>query len=473
MGDGRARFGVGLLVAGALALGAGRAAAQVPAAERLRLIQDRARVELRDRYLKLPAPTGTQTDVGAWITLTGLDLRDDDHQSNVPDLIQHVLVQDYRVWISQVYSKDLKMYGRARKLAFGFGTLPGTPEPDTAIQEKVEVDLLFLDIDMGRGFAGRPGRQFQRVGRGLTLSADLDGLEFSHTGEGWRHRAFGGSSLRRDPNLDTSVVGFDRGTAKRDFALVESEYRTVNGPRYYGYGVLQHDRSRSLNPVQAARPFRYHSEYLGVGAEGRVSQSLHYYLEGVRQTGDTLADIASSPRVKIRAGGALAGLLYYPRGDWHPLATLEYGWGSGDARRGSVTSVFGGKQTGTTDENFLYFGAFDGGLALSPRLSNLHVVRLGYQVKPRPTGARILPEVLVGGKVSAYFKDDPDGVISDPLPALASSRVGTGVDLFVAARPVSDFSLLAQVGRFMPGAAYPATVQDASNRILLTTTLSF
>ncbi|MBI4863173.1 MAG: hypothetical protein HY815_23340 [Candidatus Riflebacteria bacterium] len=155
------------------------------------------------------------------------------------------------------------------------------------------------------------------------------------------------------------------------------------------------------------------------------------------------------------------------------MATLEYAFGSGDARRGSVTNTFGGKQTITTDENFLYFGTYDGGLALSPRLSDLHVLRAGYQVRPFPKKGRRLPDLLLGTKVACYLKDSVDGIISDPAAAMASRDVGWGADTFLAYRPLSDVSIFVQGGQFWPGAAYPVGVRDRTDRVLASASLSF
>jgi hypothetical protein len=329
-----------------------------------------------------------------------------------------------------------------------------------------------VDGSVSKRFTLRAGRQFVYLGRALVLSTDLDGGSVTHAEGPWRHRVFAGTSIRRDPNLDTSVVGFARGTQERHYYLAESSRTFESGTRAYGYLLAQQDDSRSLSAVQQARDFGYNTVHGGVGAEGTLDQLVHYYVEFVHQGGTALAD-APGRRVDIDANALLAGLLYYPRSDWHPLVTLELAHGSGDPARASVTNTFGGKLTATDDTNFMYFGVYDGGLALSPRLSNLNVARLGYQIKPLPRPGRKLPGLLVGAKVSGYWKDEANGVISDPLATLANRYVGWGADGFIGYRPLSDVSLLAQYGRFSPGSAYAAAAHDATNRVLLTSTISF
>ena len=459
----------GLTVAPALAQ-----ADAAGAVERVRQITNEARVQgdRPSKFLDLAQQEERQHNVGGWVTITGLDLRDDDHNAAKPDTLRTVLIQDYRLWAAGEMSKDATYYVRGRKLAFEFDTLSGVPEPDFASQEKATLDLAYVDWGFAPGFALRAGRQFTYVGRALVLSADLDGASVTYTHGSWQHRVFGGVTVDRDPNLDTSIVGFAKETQDRDFYLTDTSYSFESGTRVYGYAMVQQDHSRSLSAAQQARDFSYNTVHVGAGAEGSLGQLLHYYAEFVHQGGSMLAD-GPGTRVDIDANALLAGLLFYPETAWHPLASLELAHGSGDPARTSVTNTFGGKLTATADKNFMYFGTYDGGLALSPRLSDLTVLRAGYQVKPWPHEGHVLPGLLVGAKGSVYWKDETNGVISDPLATLASRYVGSGVDAFIGWRPLSDFSLLGQYGRFIPGSAYALGANDASNRVLLTSTLSF
>jgi hypothetical protein len=449
------------------------------ARERFRLIQEDKSVKAADaEFLRLEQSGDRDLDIGGWSTTTYLDLTNDDHRRAVADLLESVTIEDYRFWVAAGLHKgrkvDVKSYARGRVLDVHFDTAPGVVAPDTRSQEGLELDLGYVDVTGTSGFSARAGRQFVRVGRGLTLALDLDGLDLAKARPSWTYRVFGGETVPRDPNIDTSVVGFARRTQRRAFVLGEVEHRTDSGAKYYGYVVVERDSSRSLDPAQRRRNFSYDTEYYGGGTAGRFNPLLHYFLEVIHQSGEVLIDVPTDPRVSIDGTGLLSGLLYYPKWRWRPLASLEYSLGSGDPRRGSVTNVFGGKQTITRDENFLYFGAFDGGLALSPRLSNLHVLRAGYQVKPLPAkDDQELPDLLIGTKGTLYWKDDVNGVISDPLAILASHDIGTAIDVFLAWRPFSDASMLVQYGRFIPGDAYMSGANDPSERLLAAGTLSF
>jgi len=463
-----------LALASLAATGARAQTLDAGAAERVRLVTDEARRQTAppSTFLDLAKQDERQIDAGGWVTVTSVDFRDDDHSASKPDAFKSVVIEDYRLWVAGEITDDLKFYVRGRKFNFDFSTNAGVASPDFASQENVTLDLAYVDWGFAKDWALRAGRQFQTLGRALVLSNDLDGAAVSYQHGPWQGRVFAGTTIDRDPNLDTSIIGFAQRTQDRDFYSADASRTFDNGNRAYGYLLVEHDNSTSQSAAQSALDFHYHSNYLGLGTEGSIAQDLHYYGEYVREGGTMFADTPKT-RVDIDSNAFLGGLLYYPDFDGHPLATLEIAHGSGDPARSSVTNTFGGKLSASDDNNFLYYGSYDGGLALSPRLSNLNIARLGFQMKPFPDDGKQLPGVLVGTKLSEYWKDDKNGVISDPLATLAARYVGWGFDFFAGYKPLSDVSFLAQFGRFTPGSAYAPGASDASNRVLLTSTLSF
>lgn len=435
--------------------------------ERLRLIEAERQEALQPRqYLELPRSPDSPFDIGGWTTLTFIDFREDDHISTAPDPVEGLFLQDYRLWMKGGFTRETSYYLRLRHLEFGFQTAVGVPTPNTERQSDAIVDLGYVEYRPTSRWMHRFGRQFVRAGRGLSLATDLDGVDNVYQGNSWSYRLFLGKTINRDSNIDTSIVGFNEGNQDRFFYMGSGEYRTEDGDRYYGYALSQRDESDSDDPAQRLVDFHYHSNYYGLGTEGSFNPEVHYFFELIQEGGDTLADFGTRPRVEIDATGITSGLLYYP--DWagNPFLSLEYASGSGDPRRGSVTNVLGGKQTAERDQNFLYFGVYDAGLALSPRLSNLHVLRVGYQARPLPKDNQVLPDLLAGGKLSLYRKDSKDGVISDPSAIMASDDVGEAIDLFVGYKPLSDTSFLVQYGQFWPGAAYAPGGDHPSTRVL-------
>lgn len=444
-------------------------------AERRRLIQLRGRDPgAKSMFLNIPKAPGRAFDVGGWVTAASLDLRDDDKQARTPDSTHSLLFGDARLWFAGEAADDVDFYVRFRHQDFKVRTDPLTAPTDLSQQEGTKLDQAFVDWQINKKVEARIGRQFVQVGRGLSLALDLDGAGVDYTDPQWHHRVFVGRSLDRDPGLDTSLQGFDQGLARHNFAFGESRLTAESGNQFYLYAIAHQDDSRTSDPFLARLDFSYNSHYIGFGSEGRIDPTLNYFFEFIGESGTTTQGTPNFIRVPISAYAILSGLQYYPKWFWSPQITAELSMGSGDRERNSVTDTFGlGNPTATGDNNFLYYGAYDGGLALSPRLSNLIVNRYGYQVKPLPNKGDELPQLVLGATASFYWKDEARGAISDTVATQPDRDVGRAVDLYLGFRPLSDLSMLFQYGRFEPGDAYPADSRDASDRVFVTATQSF
>lgn len=467
------RWSTAVLVA---ALSTAAFAADAPSlAERRRLIQLHGRDPGQSTaFLNVPKAPGRAFDAGGWVTAASLDLRDDDKQAATPDSTHTLLLGDTRLWFAGELSDSVEFYVRVRHQDFKVRTEPGTAPTDLSQQEGVKLDQAFLDVQISKKLEARVGRQFVQVGRGLTLALDLDGAGLDYTDTQWHHRIFAGRSLDRDPGLDTSLPGYDQGLARHNFVFGESRMTAENGSQWYLYAMAHQDDSRTSDPFLSLLDFSYNSHYVGFGGEGRLHPLLNYYFEVVGESGTTIQGTPNFLRVPVTAYALTSGLQYYPRWFWNPQVSYEVSMGSGDRERQSVTDTFGlGNPTATGDNNFLYYGAYDGGLALSPRLSNLVVNRLGYQVKPLPHKGDELPQLVLGAVASKYWKDVRLGAVSDTVATQPQYDVGTGLDIYMGFRPLSDLSMLFQYGRFEPGDAYPADSRDAADRVFVTATQSF
>jgi len=465
---------VAALAAALVLAAAARAQTNASIAERLRLIEQQGRDNGEvPAYLQLPVAPGRPFDWGGWVTAADLLFHGENHNST-PSNTTSILLEDARLWFSGDLSDRIQYYVRVRYQDYDVNTNPGATRPNLKQQEGIQLDQAFVDYKISKNVEARVGRQFMKVGRGLSLAADLDGATVDYVSPQWTHRALVGRSLDRDPGVDTSVTGYDQGTARHDFVGGESRLRTPSGRQFYLYALVEHDESHSLDPAQNAQNFAYDAHYFGFGTEGRLDPMLNYFLEVVAEGGTTLQGVAPFLRVPISSYASTSGLQWFPPWFWRPQASLELSYGSGNRFRTSVTNTFGGGNAiPVVDTNFLYFGAYDGGLALSPRLSNLIVARLGYQVKPLPADQELLPELVVGATASHYWKDEKDGAISDTLATQSEYDVGSAVDLYVGTRPLSDFSALVQYGRFSPGSAYPVDQRAENHRVFVTATQSF
>lgn len=445
-------------------------------AERVRQVEQDRRTGLSstETYLKATGQDRFLSGWGAWFTDTYIDFSDDDKNSRARDPLESLNIRDLRVWWSTQIGRKFSTYLRLKVQNYDFNTDTGVAAPNFNILEKADLDLGYLEFRPNANNRVRAGRQFSQVGRGFVFADILDGLLYTNEKGGLQLDAFWGTTPNRILNLDTSIVGFNQGLTRRDFAYLQAQYTHRAGNKYYAYHLAQNDRSDTLSAAQNAVDFGYNSNYTGLGANVRVTPRVLVLTEFGLQGGSTLANPVGR-RVDIEASYFEALGLWQIKGLNDGLMQLEYAYGSGDQNRNNVTDTFGGKQNGTSDGNFLYFGRIETGLALSPRLSNLHLARIGYQQRIRLNGRYVHPtDPLVGVKFTEYYKDHADGAISDQLANVAGEKhVGAAGDAYVAWRVWSDTVLNLQYGHFAPGGAYAASARSASDRFLASTTLSF
>lgn len=448
--------------------------------ERLRQIEQEKREDLSSRagsdtYLKQTGENRRLEAFGGWQTFTYLDFSDDDRNSQTLDLLKSLSIKDTRLWYSGKYGQKWGTYVRARLQDYAFQVAPGVTKPDFNILQPLDLDLGYVEYRPSAEYRVRVGRQFLTLGRGIAMSDILDVAQFYRSAKGLTIQAFYGTTPNRQLNIDSSIPGFNLGLTHRNFGAVEASYLHKSGNRYYGYYLNQNDQSQTTSATVAATDFRYNSQYVGLGANLRLSARVGAIVEGILQDGSTLASLATPLRIPIDASAFDALVFWSPKGANQPLVQGEYAFGSGDRDRASVTNTVGGKTTATTDQNFLYFGRLETGVALSPRLSNMHMVRLGYQQRLRLKGRPIeLTDPILGMKLSTYYKEHQSGAISDTLATnVTSDHIGDAIDFYTAWRVASDISFNFQYGYFEPGAAYPVGTQSSSDRFIVSTTFSF
>lgn len=467
--------------AGLLGLAAGAVFAQSgvdsSVVERVRQVEQERRTGLQstETYLKVTGEDRFLSGWGAWVTDTFIDFSDDDRNSRARDPLTTLNIKDIRAWWSAQWGRKLSTYFRLRAQNFDFDTAPGIASPNFNILEKADLDLGYIEFRPDSKQRVRAGRQLVSVGRGFVLADVLDGALYERRDGGLETEIFWGTTPNRTLNIDTSVIGFNQGLTHRDFAYAQATYTHRAGNRYYAYHVSQVDRSGTASFAQGAVDFGYNSNYTGLGANVRVNPRVLVLTEFGLQGGSTLS-VPVGRRVDIEASYFEALGLWQLKGANDPLVQAEYAYGSGDANRNNVTDTFGGKQNATDDGNFLYFGRIDTGLALSPRLSNLHMGRVGYQQRIRLDGRRNKStDPLVGVKFTEYYKDHDGGAISDTLANARAGKkhVGRAGDVYVAWRVWNDTVLNLQYGHFAPGTAYPAGTRSETDRFLASTTLSF
>jgi hypothetical protein len=410
------------------------------------------------------------TQYGGWSSYTYITIDELDHDRRGIDPVDQVRLSDQRFWISRTFDARRQAYLRLRKLDFDIHVAPGIPIPDFRTKEAFDVDLGFYDFPIGDTQV-RAGRQFVAMGNGLVLAQALDGVVARHRyANGIELGALAATSLERTDNLDTRVAGFDRGHNDRHFVGLEGHYRTKRRKlRLHGFALRNIDETRSELPAQNFQDFQYQSRYIGAGVAGTLHRRLDFATEWIDEGGSSAG---FDGRADIDAYAVTTNLAYRFLVRGTPTLTLDHAIGSGDPNRFSVTSSLDlGPSRFAGDENFLYFGQYDGGLALAPRLSNLEVLRVGLQGHPFTRWLRWPSDMLAGFKASTYHKHRVTGGISDPLGFRPLSDVGAALDVFVSCRALSDVNFLLEYGTFKPSSAFVS--RDLTSKLAATATVSF
>jgi len=294
------------------------------------------------------------------------------------------------------------------------------------------------------------GRDLVEMGTGLTLSVPLDHVAVGVSRGAWKVRGIVGQTVGSIQDLDLT-----RPTTRTRRAIFGTELTYTGWERHepFVYAMWQRDHNRNGYPSPLQR-FDYDSFYVGIGSTGEIVEHLGYLAEWAYESGRSFGDRRFLRSDVIRAWAMDAQLEYLFLGARKGRVSAEYLFSSGDAdRRFSPTDAIGGNRRGHTDSSFVGLGYRDTGLALTPRLSNLHLWRAGASVYPWP-GDRRLSKLQVGTNWFLYYKNQRSGAISDPTAGVPSGYVGWAMDYAVNWEVASDLVWTVRLGAFFPGRAF-------------------
>jgi len=432
----------------------GRAAGQRTADER-RIYEEQLRVRLDQQQ---PIARELGLDAGGWFSFAFFNY-DDAAARKERTLRQYEL----RLWGSLTIEGVHHFYVRA---VAGYDDWNSGDNPDGEGDEWRDPDIerAWYHYDFNRhvrnrtghdpwaGFTIHVGRDYYQMGSGLVLALPLDAVDITGNLGDVSVRGLLGKTIPETANIDESRPVSDH--MERCFYGVQVKYTGFDRHEPYVYYLWQKDRT-DPTPEVPTQGFRYDSRYLGVGSSGSVLlPNLRYSTELAFESGRSYAEGIADTREKIHAM-ALDVLLEYlfdvPK---HPKLRFEYLWGSGDGdRRLSSCSTVGGNLRGTRDEAFNAFGFRDTGLALAPRIANLHIFQLGLSGFPLEQ-VELFRKMEVGTTVYFFTKDAASGAISDTTAMVDSSWVGWEWDVHLDWRLTSDVSWTVRYGVFQPGAAF-------------------
>ncbi len=416
-------------------------------------IEDEKRRELEQEPAPMPETQDLLWDWGGWLNVQYLALDDPPFESR-----REQRFYDLRVWGTASFEKRYRLYVRLRN------TFQDYNDGDQFGHKENEWNALRLDQgyleaswpEFATSFFGRQanlharaGRQYLVQGSGLLINGVYDGIQLDAQAGAWAARLFGARTIHSEGDIDRSLP--DRDNSDRFFAGFDLEYQGFGAHRPYALVLAEFDRNDEDDPLQ---DYSYDAQYFALGMKGSLFlRGLGYHVEAVYEAGRSSSPGTTSSET-IAAWAFLINLEYYAPLPASPLLFASLWWATGDEDRASPTDSLSGNTAGTDDDGFLSFGYLPTGFALSPRLSNIHILRIGATFKPLEKMGELVKTLEIGVAYYLYSKDQEEEPITDPRSFLTDNDIGQEIDLFLRWRVLSDIGVSVNYGRFLPGDAY-------------------
>ncbi len=417
-----------------------------------RAIEELVRSE-RDRLS--PATERTTIDYGGYYSFF-LFMYDDGVNSS-----RTFRRHDFRLWGRASFERGAhEFYARSRLSFVDFNHGDGFADEDDV--EGMNLERGYYKFDLARAtqaYEGRTidynlefkiGRDFAQFGTGYALSIPLDQVWVRYTGDKWSFTGLAGRTVGSMQDFDLSK---DPSRTRRTFWGLETRYTGSQRHEPFGYVLWQNDNNPNdfFSPLQK---YDYDSFYVGIGSTGELVESLRYTTEWVFETGHSYGNRRYAKKNRINAWAWDIQLEYLFKRPCKPRASIEYMFASGEPERlGSPTDSVGGVSRGFRDSSFVGFGFRDTGLSFAPRLSNIHIWRLGGSYFPFE-GHERFDRLEIGTDWFVYHKNHSDAAVSDPLAGVQSGYLGWEMDYYANWDISSDLSATARYGVFFPGKAF-------------------
>ena len=391
---------------------------------------------------------------------------------------------NYRPWGSYSYNDKYTVMVR------GNLALKYYPEKPVAVEKQANavgiLEITSFEANFGNHTV-TAGRSFYQTEQGILFANFADGVAYNGNYGFGKIKAMGLysadygksacyvniSGCGGDPNPFNTIPGLQpdasvTGSGQRMFATLEYSTPAWDlGPLNIAglvYGVYSKDLIKESSAVVTR--YEYNPYYAGLGAMGYiVNAKLQYRVDGIYQGGDAYNQTSNGESIqnKIMAGALVSKLNYVlpvlTSTDTQLSGEYTLASGDGDASRAGTASQ---SNTAGSYTAFQSFGAYSGGLALKPRLTNIQIFRGGFELRPLKMffWARNIGLSL---KYSLYRKVSASGGISDSAATEASSDIGMAGDAGLNFAARGDLQFFYGFGIFKPGEAYPTTAADGSD----------
>lgn len=385
---------------------------------------------------------------------------------------------DLRLWASFTADRGIHQgYARLRMsyLDWNAGDSFTSNEDDL---EGPNLERGWYQFDIGRAIRGygghdfplelklKIGRDLVYVGTGYAIDLPLDHVRLQTEWHSLETTFTVGKTPASTENIDRSRSVSDH--SDRNFWIVEQRYKGLDNHEPFFYIAWQDDNT-SEDPPDYLQKYRYSSRYIGLGSTGEVFENMRYSTEWVVERGRSFGNQRFLRHDTIKAWGFDHRLDYFFRHKTKPVLSLEYMFASGDANRlGSPTNAPGGNRNDFVDRSFIGFGFRDTGISFSPRLSNIHVWRLGGSFRPLPE-VEAVKDLELGSDWYFYAKNRSGAAVSDGLADRQSGYLGWEMDYYANYRILSDLSWTVRFGAFFPGKAFT----DRTTRTFLLTGITW
>jgi hypothetical protein len=420
----------------------------------------------------LPADQRFQLDAGGWFN-SYFFLFDDGVESS-----RTLRQNELRLWTSLTADEGIhEGYARMRAsyLDWNHGD-SFTPNEDDLDGPNLERG--WYQFDVGRAIRRygseefpmelrtKIGRDLVTVGTGYAIDIPLDHVQVQAEYKGFETTLITGRTPKGTDNIDRSRPVADH--SERTFWIIEEKYKGFDSHEPFAYVAWQTDHTHE-DPPNYLQEYDYDSAYIGWGSTGELVDNLRYSTEWVMERGNSQGDRRYLRTDAIKAWGFDQRLDYYFRHKCKPVISAEYMFASGDANRlGSPTNAEGGNTNDHVDHSFVGFGFRDTGLSFSPRLSNIHVWRLGGSFRPLPD-VEAAKELEFGTDYYLYYKNKSVAAVSDELADVQSGYLGWEMDYYANWRIFNDLSYTIRFGTFFPGGAF----SDQTTRTFLLTGITW
>jgi hypothetical protein len=422
---------------------------------------EETREELKETEVLKKEKKNFVYDFGGWITSYFWRYEDRDGRKDNTS-VRNTNYQDLRLWLKSTLFQKHLLYLRIKN---SYISVRDTSSSYSGIADDFDgphLDLAYLNLALFNPWRFIIGRQHLFLGKGIAYNQIHDGVQLNVDYPAVSLKIFCAKTKPREHHIDFSIPGYDKKGWQLFSGMQVSAIKNSNLVPYL-YFLYEKDHPKE-DPEDLTQDYNYDAMFYGSGIKGKTGKNLSWWLEAIKETGESYTDAYSvyPEKKNIDAWATVAGAKYSFECPTHPIVDIEYAWGSGDKDRQSTTNTSGGGNLYNDDTGFQYFGYYFSGYRLDTRLSNIQIYRLGLSLIPLEK-FKFGKNILIGAKFFVYRKDKKSaGIYEDtPTPGI-SDDIGKEINLYLYWLITPKLTWAVRYGTFFPGGAYSGQTDAAT-----------